>query len=80
VGHTIASMERQTVPPAAWFIRGRYGSTDGTPGSWPRPGEDLLIHVIPGGGRRHRNPAEAVTEGFNQILPGPSRWSRMEVF
>jgi hypothetical protein len=25
--------------------------------------------VVPGEGRRHRNPAEAVTQGFNRVLP-----------
>jgi len=66
---TVASMEAQTVKPVAWIVVDD-GSTDRT--------ADILaeastrhswIRVEQGEGRPVRNAAQAVTAGFNRVLP-----------
>lgn len=66
---TVASMISQTERPVAWFVVDD-GSEDATPEILAKAAADHdWIKVQRSPGRERRNPAEAVTEGFNRVLP-----------
>ena len=66
---TIASVERQRILPAAWLVVDD-GSVDDTPGILQRAARRLpWLEVDTRSRREARSPGEAVTEGFNRMLP-----------
>jgi glycosyltransferase involved in cell wall biosynthesis len=66
---TIASMVSQTIRPVTWFVVDD-GSVDRTPSILAEAAEaNPWITVLRGAGREHRHAADAVSEGFNRVLP-----------